>query len=217
MKGSGNAEVAVLGAGPAGAVAARLLAEWGHRVVLLHRTAARPGIAESLPPSLGKLLAVVGAGPAVEAAGFYRSRGNTVWWEGDHPRVEPFAAGAQGYQVLRPHLDTLLQSLAHGAGAELWQHVLVRAAHPAVGAGARGLVEYQSPSGTGALEVDWILDATGRTALVSRALGFRQPEPGQRTLAVIGVWHSATGWPLPDETHTLVEAYAQGWAWSVPL
>ena len=38
-----------------------------------------------------------------------------------------------------------------------------------------------------------------------------------RTQAFIGIWQSASGWNLPDETHTLVETYEDGWAWSVPL
>jgi hypothetical protein len=36
--------------------------------------------------------------------------------------------------------------------------------------------------------------------------------------AFIGVWERAAGWDhLPDETQTLVETYADGWSWSVPL
>lgn len=41
--------------------------------------------------------------------------------------------------------------------------------------------------------------------------------PGSRTLALIGIWERAGGWPIDDETHTLVESYGDGWAWSVPL
>jgi hypothetical protein len=35
--------------------------------------------------------------------------------------------------------------------------------------------------------------------------------------ALAGVWTRRDGWDLPDETHTLVEAYRDGWAWSVPI
>ena len=38
-----------------------------------------------------------------------------------------------------------------------------------------------------------------------------------RTIALCGIWHSDAGWRLPDASHTLVEAYGDGWAWSVPL
>jgi len=36
-------------------------------------------------------------------------------------------------------------------------------------------------------------------------------------VALCGVWRSDAGWRLPDTSHTLVEAYRDGWAWSVPL
>src|SRR5262249_6322477 len=31
-----------------------------------------------------------------------------------------------------------------------------------------------------------------------------------------GVWERADAWPLPDQTHTVVETFDNGWAWSVP-
>jgi flavin-dependent dehydrogenase len=31
------------------------------------------------------------------------------------------------------------------------------------------------------------------------------------------VWDSTVGWPVEDDTHTLVESYGGGWAWSVPV
>ena len=42
-------------------------------------------------------------------------------------------------------------------------------------------------------------------------------EPGHRTVALVGRWRHAGGWPLADPSHTLLESYEDGWAWSVPL
>jgi 2-polyprenyl-6-methoxyphenol hydroxylase-like FAD-dependent oxidoreductase len=78
-------DVAVLGGGPAGAAAARLLASRGHRVALVTRAPARPALAESLPPSVGKLLDRIGVRGAVDAADFVRATGNTVWWGAMNP------------------------------------------------------------------------------------------------------------------------------------
>jgi hypothetical protein len=33
----------------------------------------------------------------------------------------------------------------------------------------------------------------------------------------VGVWRNDRGWDLPDPTHTIVETFDDGWAWSVPL
>jgi hypothetical protein len=31
------------------------------------------------------------------------------------------------------------------------------------------------------------------------------------------VWRRDDAWPVPDPTHTLIESYADGWAWSIPV
>src|SRR5262245_65418377 len=107
----GDADVIVIGGGPAGAAAARLLALWGHSVRVLTKAAdSGRGAAESLPPSTRKLLATIGVLDRVDRAGFYRTTGNTVWWGERHGDVERFDAA--GYQVFRPAFDRLLLTAA---------------------------------------------------------------------------------------------------------
>ncbi|MFN2316720.1 MAG: NAD(P)/FAD-dependent oxidoreductase, partial [Gemmatimonadales bacterium] len=45
--------------------------------------------------------------------------------------------------------------------------------------------------------------------------GWRRAEPGMRTTALVATWEH-DNWPVPDISHTLVESYGDGWAWSVP-
>src|SRR5262245_30242612 len=92
-------DVLVVGGGPAGSAAARLLALWGHsvRVVTREPSSDRPLLAESIPPSCGKLFSVLGLDGAVDEVGFVRSSGNTVWWAGGEARVERFANGQYGW------------------------------------------------------------------------------------------------------------------------
>src|SRR5215510_10531299 len=107
-----DVDVIVIGGGPAGAAAARLLSLWGYSVRLLTKPAdVSRGAAESLPPSTRKLLVTIGVLDRVERAGFYRTTGNTVWWGERHGEVERFDASPasegveatlNGYQVLRP-------------------------------------------------------------------------------------------------------------------
>jgi flavin-dependent dehydrogenase len=234
---NGNVDIVVIGGGPAGSAIARLLAQWGHSVRVLTRAAdpAR-GAAESLPPSTRKLLAKIGVLDAVDGAHFYQTTGNTVWWGQREGHVEKFAAveaavvgdGLKtvpyGYQVLRPELDRLLLTTAADAGAEVAcdahvHHVQLtepdRSAGSGQGADAR--VEYhreRQPATT--ISCRFALDCSGRAGVIARQ-GFRRHQPGYRTQAFIGAWQSASGWNLPDETHTLVETYEDGWAWSVPL
>ncbi|MCC6989015.1 MAG: tryptophan 7-halogenase [Acidobacteria bacterium] len=53
--------------------------------------------------------------------------------------------------------------------------------------------------------------------MLARALGGRTYEPGHRTVALVGLWRQPGGWALDNPTHTLLESYQDGWAWSVPV
>src|SRR5688572_33370140 len=113
-------DVLIIGAGPAGCAAARMLASFGHRVLLVDRpSTGRRSLAESIPPSANRLLVELGMKNAVDAAGFHPWLGNTVWWGSDEPRVEPFAGGESGYQVERARFDAVLREVAARAGAEI--------------------------------------------------------------------------------------------------
>ncbi len=250
-------DVAVIGGGPAGASAARLLAAWGHSVLLLTRSdAGTPSLAESLPPSCRKVFEAVGVRQAIEAAGFLTASGNTVCWGGGAPRVASFGGGRVGHQVLRRDLDRLLLAEARRAGAVVRTGVTVRhAALPggslrregeeAPAAGSSG-----SPDATGGVRGDssagrvtgrddrgdaveamarMVLDCSGRTGVVARRYRTRV-RAGETTLALLGVWRCDDGWPPLDSAsgsatesetdggaHTVVEAYRDGWAWSVPV
>src|SRR5207302_1486115 len=68
------------------------------------------------------------------------------------------------------------------------------------------------PSSTSA---QLVIDCSGRAGVVARRL--REYEPAYRTYAIVGVWRSDDGWELSDETHTVVETFEHGWAWSVPV
>lgn len=208
-------DVVVIGAGPAGATAARLLARWGHTVVVLSAFSARRGFGESIPPSGGRLFEALDLLPAVDAASFYRSTGNTVWWADEPPRVEQFSGSERGYQVYRPDFDDLLAREAEAAGAVIRRGAVVRGA--AVGGTDPPTVNYSFEGGTHHVAARVVMDCSGRAGVIARQ-GFRQPEAGHATLALVSAWkRPADGWTLPDPTHTLIEAYRNGWAWSVPV
>src|SRR5262249_24728365 len=59
------------------------------------------------------------------------------------------------------------------------------------------------------------LDCSGRAGAIARR-GWRRTSTAYRTLAVVAEWECAR-WPDEERTRTLVESYADGWAWSVPL
>ncbi len=211
-------EVAVIGGGPAGAAAGRLLAQWGHSVIVLTRPGSQSSLlGESLPPSTRKILGRVGALQAMEAGDFVRSTGHTVWWGETEGRVEEFPEGDAGFQVLRSDLDRLLLALAADAGARVEGDATVRDVKIDGDAHRIGYTTGGYTAGDRAQEVRarWVLDCSGRSGVVAR--DFRRQQEGQATLAFLGVWRRPDGWPVPDPTHTLVESFDDGWAWSVPI
>lgn len=214
----GPLDVAVLGGGPAGASAARLLAAWGYRVALLTREPTTPPLAESLPPSIDKVFDLLGVRGAMEDAGFVRTTGNTVWWGGSETRHEGFADGATGYQVVQSDLERVLQRLAREAGADLRRDADVRAVEGWEEGGGESAptVRYEQGGEPDTVRSRWVLDCTGRAGVIAKR-GLRRQGDGPPTLALVGVWERPNGWGLDEETHTLVESYTDGWAWSVPV
>jgi flavin-dependent dehydrogenase len=210
-------DVAIIGGGPAGATAGRQLAEWGYSVLVLNRPEDRnPSLAESLPPSIRKLFRSLGIEDALDSANFYRSSGNTVWWADSEARVEKFPgpASARGYQVPRSKFDCLLLDLAEAAGARVLRGAVVRGVDLEAPEGVR--LQYESAGVIAQASARFVLDCSGRTGVIARR-GYRTKEPGYSTLALSGVWRREGGWNLEDESHTLVEAYEDGWAWSIPV
>jgi flavin-dependent dehydrogenase len=211
-------DVAVIGGGPSGSSAARLLAAWGHSVILLAGPkATKPSLAESLPPSIRKLLSFLEILDPVDQAEFYRTSGNTAWWGDPRAHSERFSGppSVWGYQVLRRDFDSLLRRLAGSAGVRVCTGAIVRRVD--LRQRDQGTLEYAYPGGDPKrITARFILDCSGRAGVVARQ-GFRTKHPERATLALAGVWQKRAGWGLEDETHTLVESYRDGWAWSIPL
>ena len=226
----GPVDVAIVGGGPAGAAAGRLLAAWGHSVLLLTKSdAVAQSLAESLPPSCRKVFEAVGVREAIESARFLAASGNTVCWGGGPPRVAAFGGGRVGHQVLRRDFDRLLLAEAGRAGAVVRTGVTVRRVE-IPGEVAPVTVTGRDERGRAvSAAARTVLDCSGRAGVVARRHRTRV-QAGATTLALVGVWRRNDPWPrlerMPvdgggeatgDDAHTVVEAYADGWAWSVPV
>src|SRR5262245_61859101 len=204
MRSAGNVfDAVVIGGGPAGATAASLLASWGRSVVLVHRESDQPSLAESLPWSTRKLLRFLGQLDAVDAAGFHPNHGNISRWAGKEATA---ATADPGYHISRRTFDRVLREHARAHGASI-----VAAAVNRVDVSNSVTVECANARYQGA----FVLDCSGRAGIVARH-GLRRANAGYRTLAIAAEWE-CRDWPAAERTHTFVDSYQNGWAWSVPL
>ena len=222
MTRDGLLDAVIIGGGPAGSAAARLLALWGHPVALLTRPpTGHPAIAESVPPSARKLFTLLGVTGALDEAGFFPARGNLVRWGDDPLRRADFAPGAVGYHVVRDAFDALLLDQAEEAGAGVRRAATVRRVDRAgVGGDGEGeqpqRVDYEEGrGGTATLQARFVLDCSGRSGVIASP-ELRVHDQSNATVALAGVWRASPEAP-PAEPYTLVESYRDGWAWSMPV
>lgn len=210
MRRAGGApRLAIVGGGPAGAVAALVAARRGLRVTVLEaRTEPGLKVGETLPPGLTPLLRHLGLDAWLERDGHLRSQGNRSLWGSPHPGESPFLANpfGAGWHVDRRRFEARLAEAAQEAGAQ-WRWGCRLKSCTAQGRGWR--LELSS----GVLEADFVADATGRQSRLARRLGARRLRY-DRLVGISTLLESPT--PAAD-TYTLVEAMPDGWWYSALL
>jgi flavin-dependent dehydrogenase len=171
-------------------------------------------LAESIPPSARRVLTELEVGEAVEKAPFHPNGGNLVWWAARPPHAETFPDGRCGFHSDRAGLESVLVATARAAGVTVYDGASARDADEHAGGWRIRCVESDGTSFE--LSAPWALDATGRRGVIARREG-RQNDRSTTTTALVRRWRHPDGFGDVPPTHTLVESYTDGWAWSVPL
>ena len=216
-----DADVLVVGGGPAGSAAATMLARKGWTVRIYERDRfPREHVGESLLPASMPVLAELGVLPAVEAAGFLPKYGATMVWGSDpDPWSWSFRESSPRYphafQVVRAQFDEILLRNAADQGVDVREDHRVLAAD-AGPSGATLRVE----NGDGrehTARARFVVDASGQAGLIGRARGLREADPFFRNLAVYGYYEGGSRLPEPDANNIFIESVEDGWLWAIPL
>jgi flavin-dependent dehydrogenase len=185
-------KVLVVGAGPAGSTAARLMAAAGRAVMIVSPAGKGEERHEILSPHGCRIFADAGLEELLADAAIARPcLGIRREWDGAAREREDFflQPGGPGKIVARRALDAAMVGLALKAGATLVEGRLSRA--QALDAGVE--VEVRTRSGRIALRADHAIDASGRPASLARRLGARRIIDSKQA-----AWRSGTGprsWP----------------------
>ena len=217
-------DVLIIGAGPAGSSAAAILAEFGHRVLILEREKfPRYHIGESLIPFTYGPLDRLGMIPKMKASHFVKKY-SVLFVQPDGCASQPFyfftrydrETIAQSWQVVRSEFDQMLLDHARERGAEVREETtvteLLKEDGRVVGARAKdkdgNVTDYHASI---------TLDCTGREAFSAVRHGWRMRDPYLNKVAVWTYYRGSKREPGIDEGMTTVAFIPdKGWFWHIP-
>jgi flavin-dependent dehydrogenase len=214
----------IIGGGPAGAAAGAILAEHGHRALILEREKfPRYHVGESLLPFTFEPLKRLGLIQKMRDSHFIKKY--SVQFVSPSGRAsQPFyffnrynQDVAQTWQVLRSEFDVMTLNNAREKGAEVREQTtvkeLLRADGRVTGVRAQdahgGLTEYYAPI---------TIDCSGRDAFSTIRNGWRIGDPMLHKVAIWTYYRGAKRDPGIDEGGTTVAFVPEkGWFWYIPL
>lgn len=200
-------DVMVAGAGPAGAIAARHLAQAGRSVLIVDRLRAQPPrLGETLPGAAQRLLARHGLATLAVPGEHHAPVGGgiTVW--GSDAAVPSDALQdpyGPGLRLDRRHFDTALRAASLEAGCRCWTADVKRLTWQ------DGVWRISLDDGRH-IRAGFIVDATGRRARLARLLGV----PQRRKSDLVALYQRAKPAKNAELTRTLIEATPEGWIYA---
>ena len=217
-------DVLIIGGGPAGSTAGALLAQKGHRVVVLEKNHhPRFHIGESLLPANLPLLEKLGVAEAVKAIGmekwgaefvspWHASKSQTFKFGDAWDKSMPFS-----YQVRRSEFDEILIRNAARLGAEVIEGCRVKNVVFAPDRSDATVQAQHDDGREGHWRARFVVDASGRDTLLGKQFGVKRRNPKHNSSALYAHFTGAKRHPGQDAGNITIFWFDHGWFWLIPL
>ena len=220
-----NYDTIVIGGGPAGSTVATLVAEQGHRVLLLERTSTPQfKIGESLIPATYWTFKRLGMLEKLRASHFPQKY-SVQFYSRSGKASTPFYFfqtnphdSAVTWQVLRSEFDQMLLDNAKKKGVEIRRGIGVREVL-FEGDTATGVVTQNVDGTRETFHATVIVDSTGQRSLIGRQLNLNTTEPNLKMASLFTHYEGGHRDEGIDEGATLIlhTEEKDSWFWSIPL
>jgi flavin-dependent dehydrogenase len=219
-----QATTAVIGAGPAGCVAALTLHKLGHQVEVFERSwFPRYRVGESFLPGTLSILSRLGLDDQIEAAGFVKKPSATFLWGQNQapwtfsfstPKTSPWVFD-HAIQVKREEFDKLLVDAVIARGIPVHQGCPVTAVD--LSAPDRITLTVRQEDRPRDVEADFVIDAGGSGSPLARQLKTRRYDEFYKNFAIWSYFKRAD--PFDGGLHgtTYSITFEDGWVWMIPL
>ncbi|MGQ0669854.1 MAG: NAD(P)/FAD-dependent oxidoreductase [Actinomycetota bacterium] len=224
-----DADVIIIGGGPAGSTLGTLLAKDGYKALIIEKDIhPRDHVGESLTPSTNLVFERIGFLDKMNDAGFIHKPGtgwnaprSPLWkfleiWLFEFPL--PGTPQPYTYNVERDVMDTMLIRHAHESGAKVLQGVKVQTVlfegDRAVGVRAQVTDGWERD-----LYAQLVVDATGRRCLLANQLKLKQKDANFNQFCIYSWFEGVKEPPKRYEGFTLFYFIGlnQAWSWHIPL
>ena len=219
-------DAVIIGGGPAGATAAALLAEHGHRVVVLERERfPRYHVGESLLPYCYHTLNRLGVIDKLNASKVVKKhsvqfaaidgRSSQPFYFNTHMDNHP---ASQTWQVVREVFDRMMLDNAAERGADVRLGVSAKSLVTEPGGRVTGIVADDTDGNKITFNAPLTIDCSGRDGFAINRLGWRKRDP---QLSKISMWTyykgGLRGEGVDEGATTVAYLPEKGWFWHIPL